>query len=59
LLTYLPDEAGAYKNMTGINYLKFMAALCTTSSEEEKKSIEYAASVCSSLGDALYDKIKT
>ena len=59
LLTYLPDEAGAYKNMTGINYLKFMASLCANTQEEEKKSIDYAVSVCSSLGDALYDRIKT
>ena len=59
LLTYLPDEAGAYKNMTGIDYLKFMAELCTNSAEEEKKSVEYAVSVCASLGDAIRDKIKT
>ena len=26
-ITYLPDEAGAYKNMTGIKYLRFMAGL--------------------------------
>ena len=58
-LTYLPDEAGAYKNMTGINYLKFMAALCSNNSEQEKKSVDYAVSICSSLGDALYAKIKT
>jgi ABC-2 type transport system ATP-binding protein len=59
MLTYLPDEAGAYKNMTGMNYLKFMASLCAASSEEEKKSIEYATDICASLGDALYQKIKT
>lgn len=59
MLTYLPDEAGAYKNMTGMQYLKFMAELCTNSAEEEKKSVAYAAEVCSSLGDAINDKIKT
>jgi ABC-2 type transport system ATP-binding protein len=59
LLTYLPDEAGAYKNMTGISYLKFMASLCAPSPEEEKKSVEYAAGVCASLGDAIHHKIKT
>ena len=26
-ITYLPDEAGAYKNMTGKKYLRFMAGL--------------------------------
>ena len=40
-ITYLPDEAGAYKNMTGINYLKFMAVLFE---------------ICG-LGDRLKDKI--
>ena len=59
LLTYLPDDAGAYKEMTGMKYLKFMASLCAASPEEEKKSVEYAAEVCSSLGDAIHDKIKT
>ena len=29
-ITYLPDEAGAYKNMTGKNYLRFMAGLFST-----------------------------
>ena len=29
-ITYLPDEAGAYKQMTGIKYLRFMAGLFTT-----------------------------
>jgi len=59
LLTYLPDEAGAYKNMTGIKYLKFMAALCTGCAEDEKEALEYAVAVCATLGDALYDRIKT
>ena len=59
LLTYLPDEAGAYKDMTGLKYLQFMASLCAASPEEEKKSVEYAVSVCASLGDAINDKIKT
>ena len=26
-ITYLPDEAGAYKNMTGKAYLEFMASM--------------------------------
>ncbi|MCL2099646.1 MAG: ABC transporter ATP-binding protein [Oscillospiraceae bacterium] len=59
LLTYLPDEAGAYKNMTGIGYLKFMASLCAADPAEEKKSVEYAQSICASLGSAINDKIKT
>ena len=34
-ITYLPDEAGAYKNMTGRAYLKFMAALFTTDKRQQ------------------------
>ena len=59
LLTYLPDDAGAYKEMTGVSYLKFMASLCAVSPDDEKRSIEYAMDVCSSLGDAVNHKIKT
>lgn len=58
-ITYLPDEAGAYKNMTGLEYLKFMSSLCAKDAEDEKKSMEYAMGICSSLGDAIYAKIKT
>ncbi|GHV10823.1 multidrug ABC transporter ATP-binding protein [Clostridia bacterium] len=58
-LTYLPDEAGAYKTMTGKGYLKFMASLCAKNPADEKESLDYALSVCSSLGDAVNDKIKT
>lgn len=35
-ITYLPDEAGAYKNMTGRAYLKFMAALFTTDKRQQQ-----------------------
>jgi ABC-2 type transport system ATP-binding protein len=55
-ITYLPDEAGAYKEMTGVAYLKFMAALFT---ENPKTAEEYVAkaSEMSELGDRLKDKI--
>jgi len=56
-LTYLPDEAGAYKNMRGVDYLKFMASLCAPSAAEASRAVEYALEVCSSLGDAVGDKI--
>lgn len=57
-ITYLPDEAGAYKNMTGIQYLKFMAGLFTADIE---KIDEYVTRACgiNKLGDKLKDKIST
>lgn len=56
-ITYLPDEAGAYKNMKGIDYLKFMASICSPTPEKAKESVEYARSIVTSLGDAINDKI--
>ena len=55
-ITYLPDEAGAYKNMKGIDYLKFMAQLCTDSPEKVKPSVDMAVEI-SGLSDRIHDKI--
>lgn len=55
-ITYLPDEAGAYKNMTGINYLKFMAGLFYTDPKQIIDCVNRAKEICS-LGDRLNDKI--
>ena len=55
-ITYLPDEAGAYKNMTGIAYLKFMAGLFYTDPDKISECIERAKGICK-LGDRLNDNI--
>ncbi len=55
-ITYLPDEAGAYKNMTGIKYLRFMAGLFDTDLDKINKSVERAKEICG-LGNRLNDKI--
>lgn len=55
-ITYLPDEAGAYKNMKGIDYLKFMAQLCTDTPEKVKPAVDMAVEV-SGLSDRINDKI--
>lgn len=57
-ITYLPDEAGAYKNMTGIGYLKFMAGIFTDDKIKANKYVEFAKEMCG-LGDRLDDKIGT
>lgn len=57
-ITYLPDEAGAYKNMKGIDYLKFMAELYTDSKKEADECVERAKHICE-LGDRLNDKIQS
>ncbi len=55
-ITYLPDEAGAYKQMTGIKYLRFMAGLFTTDIDKLNAYVERAKNICG-LGDRLNDKI--
>ncbi len=55
-ITYLPDEAGAYKQMTGIKYLRFMAGLFTTDIDGINTCVERAKNICG-LGDRLGDKI--
>lgn len=55
-ITYLPDEAGAYKNMKGIKYLEFMASLFTDDKEKEKEYVKNAVEMCG-LGDRLKEKI--
>ena len=55
-ITYLPDEAGAYKNITGIKYLRFMAGLFFSDIDDINNSVERAKNICG-LGDRLEDKI--
>ena len=55
-ITYRPDEAGAYKQMTGIKYLRFMAGLFVSDLDKINACVERAKNICG-LGDRLNDKI--
>ena len=55
-ITYLPDEAGAYKTMKGIEYLKFMAGIYAKNQEQVDEFVERGKQI-SELGDRLNDKI--
>jgi ABC-2 type transport system ATP-binding protein len=57
-ISYLPEEAGAYPNLTGYEYLEFMAKLQNKPGLNIKDTIEEAAQICG-LGDRLKDKAKT
>ena len=57
-ISYLPDEAGAYKTMTGKNYLAFIAGLYFKDQQEQKNCITLGEEICG-LGDALGQKINT
>lgn len=55
IISYLPEEAGAYPNLSGWEYLEFMAKFIQGDS---KKMVAEAAEI-SGLGDRLKDKAKT
>ena len=58
IISYLPEEAGAYPNLSGNEYLGFMAKFNTKNQKELRETIKEAAKI-SGLGERLRDKAKT
>jgi ABC-2 type transport system ATP-binding protein len=58
IISYLPEEAGAYKNLTGIEYLDFMASVFLRDRARTAAAVKYGAEL-SGLKDKLKDKIGT
>jgi ABC-2 type transport system ATP-binding protein len=58
LISYLPEESGAYNNLSGLEYLKFMASFYAKNREEIESFVKEGAKI-SGLGERLNDKIKT
>ena len=58
VISYLPEEAGAYKNLSGHEYLEFMTKFTTKNEKTVKGTVEAAAKI-SGLEDRLKDKVKT
>lgn len=58
ILSYLPEESGAYPNLTGYEYLNFMAK-CYQKGDRDVKSMVDEAAELSGLGIRLKDKAKT
>ena len=56
-ITYLPEEAGAYKNLSGYEYLQFMGRFNSQNGADLKQMVEEAAKI-SGLGDRLKDRVK-
>ena len=57
-ISYLPDEAGAYRTMTGKRYLEFIAGLYFDDEDKQAECIERGEKICG-LGDVLSQKIQT
>ncbi len=58
MISYLPEEAGAYKNLTGLGYLNFMASLFAADKRERTEYVDTACEI-TGLGSRLKDKIST
>lgn len=57
-ISYLPEEAGAYRNLSGWDYLRFMARFYERSNDEQNQFVERAAGIAG-LGNRLRDKVGT
>ncbi len=57
-ISYLPEEAGAYKYLTGYEFLDFIASFYTSNPEKKIEMIKEAITI-SGLGRRINDKIKT
>lgn len=57
-ISYLPEEAGAYRNLKGMDYLKFMSRFYARSPKEGAEFIQRAADIAD-LGDRLREKVGT
>jgi len=58
IISYLPEESGAYPNLSGWEYLEFMAQFSKNTPSEIKQTINEAAEI-SGLGERLKDRAKT
>jgi len=57
-ISYLPEEAGAYKNLSGQDYLEFMAGFYSSNSQEKKDILEKGIEIAQ-LADRIKDKVNT
>jgi ABC-2 type transport system ATP-binding protein len=58
ILSYLPEEAGAYQQLNGIEFLEFMAGFYANT-KNEMNTIVQQGKLISDLGDRLDDRVKT
>ena len=58
IISYLPEEAGAYKNLTGLEYLQFMARLYAKDEAKAREMVELGVKIAD-LGERIRDKVST
>ncbi|MEB3788346.1 MAG: ABC transporter ATP-binding protein [Desulfurococcales archaeon] len=58
IISYLPEDAGVYRFLKGIEFLRFLAEIYAETSEEAEKMVEYGSRI-SGLGERLWDPMKS
>jgi ABC-2 type transport system ATP-binding protein len=58
LISYLPEDAGAYKNLSGLDYLRFMATFYTQDNRDRDAMVEQGKELAD-LGERIRHKVKT
>lgn len=58
VISYLPEEAGAYRNLSGLDYLRFMATFYTKDTVERDRLVERGKELAD-LGRRINDKVNT
>ena len=58
ILSYLPEEAGAYQQLNGIEFLEFMAGFYAKTKDEMNRIVEQGR-IISDLGDRLDERVKS
>ncbi|MEO0004467.1 MAG: ABC transporter ATP-binding protein, partial [candidate division WOR-3 bacterium] len=58
VISYLPEEAGAYRNLSGLDYLRFMATFYTKDTAERDRLVERGKELAD-LGIRINDKVST
>jgi len=58
LLSYLPEDAGAYKNLSGLDYLRFMATFYTEDNRDRDAMVERGMELAD-LGQRIKNRVKT
>ncbi len=58
IISYLPEEAGTYKNLSGYEYLSMVARIYFKNRRDMEEALELGIKIAN-LGDKIYDKMKT
>jgi ABC-2 type transport system ATP-binding protein len=58
MISYLPEEAGAYRNFSGKEYLEFIASIYAVNKDDRRKMADEAFQV-TDLKDRLQDRVRT